>query len=118
MTDTVANSPAAKRPRRMARELKPIANEAALPFGPDVTTPETDSHPPGKQKSKATLVLNLLQRSEGATLDQLVAATGWLPHTTRAALTGLKKKGHVITSEKPAEGSRVYRITGRADATQ
>ncbi len=31
-----------------------------------------------------------------ATLDALIEATGWLPHTTRAALTGLRKKGYVI----------------------
>ena len=38
----------------------------------------------------------------------MIAATGWLPHTTRAALTGLKKKGYVITSDK-LDGIRTYR---------
>ena len=46
---------------------------------------------------------------DGATLDEMVTATGWLPHTTRAALTGLKKKGHQLTSEK-TDGVRRYRI--------
>lgn len=50
----------------------------------------------------------LLVRGEGASLDQMVAATGWLPHTTRAALTGLKKKGYVISSDK-IDGLRTYR---------
>ena len=50
--------------------------------------------------SKISQVLALLQRDEGATLDELVAITGWLPHTTRAALTGLKKKGHMIAKGK------------------
>jgi hypothetical protein len=45
----------------------------------------------------------------GATLDEMVAATGWLPHTTRAALTGLKKKGHLVTSEK-VDDLRRYRV--------
>ena len=53
--------------------------------------------------SKIGTVLSLLQRDEGATLDEMVAATGWLPHTTRAALTGLKKKGHVIAKSKRDE---------------
>ena len=44
----------------------------------------------------------------GATLDEMVTLTGWLPHTTRAALTGLRKKGHVITSDK-IDGVRTYR---------
>ena len=50
----------------------------------------------------------LLVRDEGATLDQMIAATGWLPHTTRAALTGLKKLGYAIDSDK-IDGVRTYR---------
>jgi hypothetical protein len=60
--------------------------------------------PPSKQQQLAALVV----RDEGATLDQMIAATGWLPHTTRAALTGLKKKGYVISSDK-VDGVRTYR---------
>ena len=60
--------------------------------------------PPSKQQQLAALVV----RDEGATLDQMIAATGWLPHTTRAALTGLKKKGFVISSDK-IDGVRTYR---------
>ena len=59
---------------------------------------------PSKQRQLAALVV----RDEGATLDQMIAATGWLPHTTRAALTGLKKKGYVISSDK-VDGVRTYR---------
>ena len=50
----------------------------------------------------------LLVRDEGATLEQMIAATGWLPHTTRAALTGLRKAGYVIDSDK-IDGVRTYR---------
>jgi hypothetical protein len=49
---------------------------------------------------KTTMVLNLLCRPTGATLAELVAVTGWLPHTTRAALTSLRKKGHAIACSK------------------
>ena len=48
-------------------------------------------------RSKAAKIIDLLQRDQGATLDELIAATGWLPHTTRAALTGLRKRGYEIT---------------------
>jgi hypothetical protein len=37
------------------------------------------------------MVIALLQQEQGATLAELIATTGWLPHTTRAALTGLRK---------------------------
>ena len=73
------------------------------------TTPKVDPKPP-KPSSKSSLVLRLLERPEGATIAQIVTATGWLPHTTRAALTGLKKKGQHITSEKVKGEERVYRV--------
>jgi hypothetical protein len=55
------------------------------------------------QQTKASQVQAMLQRGD------LVAVTGWVPHTTRAALTGLRKKGHAVTSEK-LDGVRRYRI--------
>jgi hypothetical protein len=55
------------------------------------TAKATDKRP--SRVTKQDQIASLLLRDEGATLDQMVAATGWLPHTTRAALTGLRKKG-------------------------
>jgi hypothetical protein len=52
------------------------------------------------RSSKIATVLELLQREGGATLPELVDATGWLPHTMRAALTGLRKKGHALDRRK------------------
>ena len=65
---------------------------------------------PAKPISKASRVLAMLQRSEGATTAQLIAETGWQPHTIRAALTGLKKKGHTVTSTKIEGEARIYRV--------
>ncbi|MFD1104046.1 DUF3489 domain-containing protein [Sphingobium olei] len=56
--------------------------------------------PRDKAQTKAALVLAMLEREGGATLDELTSATSWLPHTTRAALTGLRKKGHDIDRRK------------------
>ena len=58
------------------------------------------SAPTVERITKAAAVLMLLQREGGATLAELIEATGWLPHTTRAALTGLRKKGHAIERGK------------------
>jgi hypothetical protein len=68
-------------------------------------------------RKKREIVIDLLGRKQGATLEDLVAATGWLPHTTRAALTGLRKKGFALDSDKPADGPRVYRIGGKPAAS-
>lgn len=102
MTNSDTPEVAAKPARKMARE--PKAGAA--------------SEPSTKRPSKSAEVLAMLQRPEGATLDQLVIATGWLPHTARAALTGLKKKGHDVTSDKPAGGVRTYRVSTGAESAQ
>jgi len=64
--------------------------------------------------SKQALVISLLRREKGATLDDLVAATEWLPHTTRAALTGLRKKGYAVEKSKREGGKTVYALPSAA----
>jgi len=61
--------------------------------------------------SKLAQVVELLQRDRGATVDELIAATGWLAHTTRAALTGLRKRGYAVAIDRSG-GKRgsFYRI--------
>jgi hypothetical protein len=61
--------------------------------------------------SKLALVIEHLQRADGATLIDLTQATGWLPHTTRAALTGLRKRGYAVIRERIDAGSSIYRIS-------
>jgi hypothetical protein len=60
-----------------------------------------------REGTKQALVLSLLSRPEGA--------TGWLPHTTRAALTGLRQRGYPITRDKDAGQESVYRVAPAAD---
>ncbi|WP_301751381.1 DUF3489 domain-containing protein [uncultured Erythrobacter sp.] len=103
----------AKRTRQIARtpisapqpENSAPANASEQVAPASATAPATE--PATKPETKSARVVALLQRKEGATLEELVAATGWLPHTTRAAMTGLKRKGHTITSVK-ADGVRRY----------
>lgn len=58
--------------------------------------------------SKIAVVLELLQRPDGASIDEISAATQWLPHTIRAALTGLRKRGHVVELRRGEDGSATY----------
>lgn len=60
--------------------------------------------------SKQALVVRMVSRKSGASLDALTDATGWLPHTARAALTGLRKRGYALTLERQAGKPSVYRI--------
>ena len=53
-----------------------------------------------RRGTKQDLIIGLLQREEGASLAELVEATGWLPHTTRAALTRLRQSGRALQKDK------------------
>ena len=61
--------------------------------------------------TKSATILKLLRRPKGASIAQLQKATDWQAHSIRAALTGLRKKGHEIErSSKDRKGATVYRM--------
>jgi hypothetical protein len=62
--------------------------------------------------SKTAKILDLLQRSGGATSKELMKATGWLPHSVRGFLSGTvrKKLGLTVTSTKGEDGERTYSV--------
>jgi hypothetical protein len=60
--------------------------------------------------SKAAKILELIRRASGATLAEIMKATGWQPHSIRGFLSTATKKRHVkIDSSKNGVGQRVYR---------
>jgi hypothetical protein len=65
-----------------------------------------------REGTKRALLIDMLKRTEGATIDEIVAATGWQPHTVRGAFAGALKKrlGLTIKSEKVEGRGRVYRV--------
>ncbi len=73
------------------------------------------SLPAVRPGTKQALLIDLLKRKGGATLDEAVAATGWQPHSVRGAISGaLKKKlGLPVESKIVDKRGRVYRIVGR-----
>jgi hypothetical protein len=66
----------------------------------EVPAADASSRSAPRGGTKLAQVLELLQRDQGAALDELVLMTGWLPHTTRAALTGLRKRGYTVTIDR------------------
>ena len=75
---------------------------------PCVAKPSPAAVRPG---TKQALLIDLLKRKKGATIDEAVASTGWQPHSVRGAISGtLKKKpGFAVTSERVGNGPRRYR---------
>jgi len=61
-----------------------------------------------KAGGKLEGVLNLVRRANGASIADLQEATGWQPHSVRAALTGFRKQGVEITRSKNGDGVTVY----------
>ncbi len=108
LTERTTQMTVIKNLRRMARPaptldgVGTIAEAAAVPAAASLTAAET-------RPTKQGLVLDLLRRQGGVPLSAIVEATGWLPHTARAFLTGLRKKGHAIERIK-VEGATRYTI--------
>jgi Protein of unknown function (DUF3489) len=89
-SDALANRDQAPLPSKLdAKDARPADAEPG-PVGP--------SAPRGG--SKLAQVIELLRRDHGATITELIAATDWLAHTTRAALTGLRKRGFAVAIDR------------------
>jgi hypothetical protein len=97
-------------PSSKTRTAAAAASEDQHPRSPSPVLPRAGS--------KQALLVNMLMSEEGTTLDALIAATGWLPHTVRAAMTGLRKRGYNIACYRKDSGkSSTYRIGLNAEAS-
>ena len=79
----------------------------------DETPPPAPRERRPREGTKQALLIEMLKRPSGATIDEIVTATGWQSHSARGAMAGaLKKKlGLTITSEKDESRGRIYRIS-------
>lgn len=101
--------------RVAVQAMTPAPEAASTTIGSDVSvTPQAIGEKQAgaaKAGSKRTMILTLLSREEGVTINDLIAATGWLPHTTRAALSVLRKSGLAVERSRAVGAvSSVYRI--------
>ncbi len=64
------------------------------------------------KSTKIESILKQLHRPNGASIAQLQKTVGWQPHSLRAALSGLRKKGHAIERGRDAKGVIHYCIAG------
>ena len=89
----------------VAKTMTAIHKHAAEPPSPKLPTPRAGT--------KQAMLISLLQASEGATMEAMITATFWKPHTLRGTLSGAlgRKLGLIVTSAKEGDGARVYRIS-------
>ena len=107
-----------------ARAQKPRVGASKGKSGKKATPAKKNAKAPKKAKpatadgpregSKTEQVLELLKRPGGATMKELMKATGWLPHSVRGFLSGTigKKMGRKVESTKGEDGNRIYSVKG------
>jgi hypothetical protein len=90
------------------------AQAGDAPDAPRDAAQAGETAPKVRAGTKQACLIGMLRAAEGATIAEIVAATGWQPHTVRGASAGaLKKKlGLDVTSDKVEGRGRVYRIAG------
>ena len=100
-----AKAPKAKKPVHKARQSKNKAPGGAAPA----------SNSKVAMLTKSSQCLTLLRRSEGATIEELMAATGWQSHSVRGFLSGAVKRklGLSVTSAVGQDGIRRYHVAGQ-----
>jgi len=85
--------------------------------GPNANAADARDPDGSRQPSKLDLIHSLLVRTDGATLEELVSATGWQPHSVRAGMTGLRKQGLTIVRTKTDGTTRFAIETQPVEAT-
>ena len=95
---------------RSKKTSSPAANASAPDQGVERTTAVAVDFARPRDGTRPALLLDLLSRREGASVPEVMERTGWLPHTTRAALTGLRRRGYAVLREPDGEGVSRYRI--------
>ncbi|MCB1461984.1 MAG: DUF3489 domain-containing protein [Nitratireductor sp.] len=109
------------KPASKRTAAKPIAaNGVGGGKAKKIATKHADTKPGTRNssKSKKGQLIGLLSKRGGARISVLVERLGWQTHTVRAALSGLRKQGFVISVSKSAKSDEtVYAITSASDAT-
>jgi len=94
-------TPQAKGKRRVAKKAKPSKKAGK----------KLAKKPKMDRANKKAEVIAMMKRAKGATLAEIMKATGWQPHTVRGFVSILGKKGsEKIESSKTADGERTYKI--------
>jgi len=88
---------------------------SAVPSGRSAKCQSADAAKTSKPSpgSKRAILIGMLSKPKGASVPRIQRSLGWLPHTVRAAITGLRKQGYAIDRHKGDDGTSIYRIVGQ-----
>lgn len=96
----------------LAFGITPVVVKTMTNIHEHAAEPAAPKPPTQRAGTKQALLISLLQAPEGTTMEAMMAATSWKPHTLRGTMSGVlsKKLGLIVTSAKEGDGARVYRI--------
>jgi hypothetical protein len=96
----------------LAIGIKPVVVKTMTAIHKLAAEPAVPKPPTQRAGTKQALLIAMLQAPDGATMEEIVAATQWQPHTARGAMSGAlsKKLGLIVSSAKERDGARFYRI--------
>ena len=111
----IAPVKASAKKQAIAKNDAPKARKSGKGAKPkkDARTPAKAPKPQAGPRtgSKSARVLGLLARTSGASLAELMKATGWQAHSVRGFLsTASRKRGIRIESSKNGANERIYRV--------
>ena len=112
----IDNKVATKRPTNKARKTTASSQTKKTQERSKRGRPRIGEKTEPRPGTKLAVLVDLLNRKQGATIAEIVAATEWQAHSVRGAISGSVKKkfGLAVTSEKDEKRGRVYRIAGKA----
>ena len=92
--------------------IEPVVVQTMAAIRKQAVEAPAPKQPTPRAGTKQAMLIEMLQTEEGATMEAIVAATGWQAHSARGAMSGTlgKKLGLVVTSAKEEGRGRVYRI--------
>ena len=93
-----------ERPAKTGLKPKPRSK------GADTAPVSVSSPDLPRASTKRAMMIGMLERAQGASVAEIGQRLGWLPHTVRAAITGLRHAGREVTRSKNESGQTVYRL--------
>lgn len=99
----------------LAIGIEPVAAQPKTDLPNDEAETLKPKPPTRRAGTKQAMLIAMLQAPTGATMEEIISATGWQAHSARGAMSAAlgKKLGLIVTSAKEADRGRVYRIGQR-----
>ncbi|MBX3521640.1 MAG: DUF3489 domain-containing protein [Xanthobacteraceae bacterium] len=98
--------------KRKTKKSASTPSRASETLASGTKATDGQKHDKAIKKNKCALLIELLSKKDGATIDTIVKSLKWQPHSGRAAISNLRKTGYRVETGADKDGKTVYRILG------